>query len=389
MRRRLLAALLAAGVALGGTGLAMQDEIARVRAVLSLFDADRIVWNFSHMAEMFPSVTLRAPLHEPSPLPRSAVPAAMPAGFAAWVAERQVTSVLVLHDGEVAFEEYYLGTGPEDLRIGWSLSKSFLGTLTGLSVANGEIASLDDPVTGYVPELIGTAYDGATIRNVLNLATGVEFDEDYDRFWSDINRMGRLLALGGSLDRFVAGFDSRWADPGFAYHYVSIDTHVLGMVLRGATDRTVPELMNERLFIPLKLDTDPVYLTDTAGHAFVLGGLNLTTRDYARFAQMVLDDGRAGGTQIVPAAWVAEMGTISAPYGPGWKKGGGYGYQWRIPPDPRPGEVFARGVFGQYLWIDRGAGVAIVITAADRSYGRGETKDTSIEMLRAIVEAVS
>ena len=173
--------------------------IARVRAVLSLFDADRIVWNFSHMAEMFPSVTLRAPLHEPSPLPRSAVPAAMPAGFADWVAERQVTSVLVLHDGEVAFEEYYLGTGPEDLRIGWSLSKSFLGTLTGLSVANGEIASLDDPVTGYVPELIGTAYDGATIRNVLNLATGVEFDEDYDRFWSDINRMGRLLALGGSL----------------------------------------------------------------------------------------------------------------------------------------------------------------------------------------------
>ncbi len=388
MSRRLVVLLLAAALAIGGAGFVLRDEARRLVALNTLFDPDRVVQNFSHMDALFNTVPMPAPVHEPSPLPRAAAGARMPAGFADWVAERHVTSVVVLRRGEVVFEEYYLGTGRGDLRVSWSLGKSFLGTLFGISVHNGEIASLDDPVTKYAQELVGSAYDGATIRNVLTMASGVAFDEDYGDFWSDINKMGRVIALGGSLDRFAAGIDTRVADPGSGYRYVSMDTHVLGMVLRGATGQTIPELMNARIFLPLKLERAPYYLADSTGTAFVLGGLALTTRDYARFGQLVLDGGRAGEAQVVPEAWIEEMTRPSAPKGANGGPGGGFGYQWWIPQDPRPGEVYARGYYGQLLWIDRSAEVVIAVTAADNANRADGVHRINREMMRAIVEEI-
>lgn len=389
MRRRLaVLALAALGLGVGVGGLALREEIARLVAVNTLFAPEKIVENFSHMDALFRSVPMPAPTHVPSPLPRAPAPASLPAGFADWVAERHITSVVVLHRGEVAFEEYYLGTGPGDLRISWSMGKSVLAALFGISVLNGEIASIEDPVTKYAPALAGSAYEGVSIRNLLNMASGVAFDEDYDDFWSDINRMGRVVALGGSLDEFAAGIDSRAGAPGAAFRYVSIDTHVLGMVLRGATGRRIPALASERLFTPLRLEATPYYLTDSDANAFVLGGLGLTSRDYARFGQMVLEDGRVGGVEVVPEVWVAEMTAPSAPAAPGARDGGGYGYQWWIPPAGGRAEVFARGVYGQYIWIDRARDAVVVVTAADRGYRRAGVHRGNIDMLRAIVEAV-
>src|SRR5699024_857552 len=153
------------------------------------------------------------------------------------------------------------------------------------------IEDIDEPVTKYVPALVGTAYDGATIRNVLQMASGVRFNEDYLDYDSDINRMGRVLALGGSMDEFAAGLTARERPPGQAWQYVSIDTHVIGMVVRGATGRSVIDLMAEKLVQPMGLEAAPFYVTDGYGTAFVLGGLNMPTRDYARFGQMFLQNG--------------------------------------------------------------------------------------------------
>ena len=388
MGRRLLVALLAAVLVTGGGCGLTGDGVGRLFAVKDLFDADQVVQYFSSMDTMFESVPMRASAQAPSPLPRAAAPATMPKGFADWVAARDVTSIVVLRRGEVVFEEYYLGTGPDDLRIGWSLAKSFLGTLVGISVQNGEIASLDDPVTTYAPVLAGSAYDGVSIRNALHMASGVDFNENHQQLWSDINRMGWAIAVGGSLDDIAAGIDKRAAKPGAGYNYVSMDTHVLGMVLRGATGKRIPELMNARIFRPLRLERDPYYLVDSTGNAFVAGGLALTTRDYARFGQMVLDDGRAGGRQIVPASWIDEMTRPSAPPGPNGGPGGGFGYHWWVPKNSRPGTVFSRGLFGQLLWIDPSAGVVIVVTAADRREGDSGIGRSKQQMMRAIVRQV-
>ena len=364
-------------------GIWKREEIALLLAVNSLFDADRIVQNFSNMDAAFLHVELPRGDGPVSPLPAGTA-LTMPAAYDAWVADRSVTSVLVLQDGAIVHEAYYQGTEPGDRRISWSMAKSYLSALFGVLVDEGAIASLDDPVTDYAPMLRGGAYDGATIRNVLQMSSGVLFDEDYLDYDSDINRMGRVLALGGKMDDFAAGLTERFVDAGAEWKYTSIDTHVVGMVARGATGRSVPDLMTEKLVQPLGLEQSPLYLTDGVGVAFVLGGLNITTRDYARFGQMILQDGMWQGHQVVPADWVAASTVPSARTEAGRS---GYGYQWWIPVGARPGGVMGRGIYGQYLYIDDQAQTVIVVTAADRQFRDEGVHAGNVDMLRAIVAA--
>ncbi len=268
------------------------------------------------------------------------------------------------------------------MRISWSVAKSLLSALFGIVQAEGAIASLDDPVEKYAPTLIGSAYEGVSIHDILTMSSGVAFNEDYLDFYSDINKMGRVLALGGSMDDFAAGLTVRAAEPGSRWHYVSIDTHVLGMVIRGATGRDIPELMEEKLLAPLGLEADPVMLTDGDGVSFVLGGLNLRTRDYARVGQMVLQGGAWQGMQIVPADWIA---TSTSPQA---ADGSAYGYQWWIPANAAPGEVMARGIYGQYIYINPGLGVVIAVNAADRGFEDAGVGDANVAMLRAIAQGL-
>ncbi|GAB4536445.1 MAG: serine hydrolase [Ruegeria sp.] len=365
-------------------GVWKREEIQRLLAVNSLFSEEKIVHNFSHMDHAFLTV----------PLPRGDGPTwqlpygpayDLPEGGRDWIEERAVTSLLVMQDGQIRFEEYYLGTGPDDRRISWSMAKSYLSALFGIVMNEGAIASLDDPVVKYAPKLKGSAYESATIRNVLNMASGVTFDEDYLDPNSDINRMGRVVALGGELDDFAASLKDSFAAPGEVWQYVSIDTHVVGMVIRGATGRSIPDLLTEKIVQPLGLERDGYYVTDGAGVAFVLGGLNFTTRDYARFGQMILQNGLRDGRQIVPADWIAESTWPSAPTEPGKI---GYGYQWWIPVGAHEGEFLARGVYGQYMYFDQPRGVLIVATGADRKFREPGVNEQNIEMFRKIAQSL-
>jgi CubicO group peptidase (beta-lactamase class C family) len=373
--------LLALVLASATVAILKREELQRLMVVNTIFDEDKVVANFSNMDAAF----LHSPLpgqSAPSPLPPGP-PLTLPAGMANWIVARRVTSLVVLRNGELVHESYYLGTGPNDQRISWSLGKSFISALAGVVVAEGAIASLDDPVTDYVPRLAGGAYDGATVRNVLQMSTGVTFDEDYLDYHSDINRMGRVLALGGLMDDFAAGLTETFTAPGTDWQYVSIDTHVLGMVIRGATGRSVVDLMGEKITGPLGLDTQPYYLTDGAGVAFALGGLNMTTRDYAKFGQMMAQRGRWKGQQIVPEDWVLTSTTASAPTGPDEY---GYGYQWWMPRDARPREYMGRGIYGQYLYINEQANVVVALTAADPDFRDRAIQNENIYWFRKIAD---
>ncbi len=377
MLKRILKGLAVLAVILAALAVWKREEITRLMAVNSLFAPDRIVQNFSHMDRLFLHRSLSRGDGPVSPLPPGS-PAALPPEAVQWIADRSVTGLVMLKNGQLVHESYYLGTGPEDLRISWSVAKSFLAALFGVVQAEGAIASLDDPVETYAPALKGSAYEGASIRDVLTMSSGVAFNEDYLDFWSDINKMGRVLALGGSMDGFAAGLKTREAEPGSRWHYVSIDTHVIGMVIRGATGKDIPELLESRILAPLGLEAAPYYVTDGLGEAFVLGGLNLRTRDYARFGQMILQGGQWQGQQVVPADWVQAMTTPQA------KDGTLYGFQWWIPPNPAPGEVMAQGVYGQYIYIDPGRGVVIAVNSADRGFEDPGVYDGTIAMLRKL-----
>jgi CubicO group peptidase (beta-lactamase class C family) len=374
-------ALVLAAVAVG---LWKHEEIARLWAVNGLFDEARIVGNFSDMQGAFLTVPVPRGDGPVSDLPQG--PAmTLPEGVQSWIEARDVTSLLVLHRGRIVHESYHEGTTAEDRRISWSIAKSFLSALFGIALYEGHIASLSDPVTRYVPALTASAYDGVSIRNLLQMTSGVVFDEDYLDYHSDINRMGRVLALGGRMDDFAAGLTMRAAEPGERWKYVSIDTHVLAMVLRAATGRALPDLLSDKIIQPLGFEATPYYLADGDGVAFALGGLNMTTRDYARFGLMVAQMGRYGDRQVVPQDWIAPSTTPSAPTPEGGLQ---YGYQWWMPSDARDGEVFGQGIYGQYLYIDRARDAVIVVTAADRRFREPGVRSGNIAMLRRLAGAL-
>ena len=379
MRRWLLGAGLALVIASAAIGFWKREEMARLMAVNTLFAEDRIVWNFSHMAELFRTVPIPVD-GAPEPLPEG--PAmVLPEGWQDWLDRRAVTGVVVLHDGAVVHEGYHMGTAREDARISWSVAKSYLSALFGILHAQGAIESLEDPVVRYAPTLKGGAYDKARVIDVLQMSSGVSFDEDYLDFWSDINKMGRVLALGSSMDGFTADLSGTFAEPGAQWQYVSIDTHVLGMVLRGATGRDIASLMGEHVLGPLGAYGEPRYITDGYGVAFVLGGLLLTTRDYARMGEMFRQDGVFMGRQIVPADWARASTTPSARTAPGdWQ----YGYQWWIADDAPEGEFMARGTYGQYVYVDKASGVVIALNAADRAFRQAGADDDALQMFRRV-----
>lgn len=377
-------ALVLAAVLLAGLAIWKREEVTRLLAVNSLFSEDKIVRNFSHMDRAFLVKHMGRGDGDISPLPPGPV-LTLPADVERWITDRSVTALVVLKDGKTVFEQYYLGTEPEDLRISWSVAKSYLSALFGILLAEGRIDSLQDPVTKYAPTLASSAYGSARIIDVLQMSSGVTFNEDYLDFYSDINRMGRTLALGGSMDDFAAALRDTDAAPGDHWQYVSIDTHVIGMVIRGATGRTIPDLLEEKILRPMGLEAAPYYITDGFGTAFVLGGLNLRTRDYARFGQMYLQDGQWNGQQIVPADWVRASTIASAKTPPGDTR---YGYQWWIPADGE-NEYFARGIYGQYIYINRATGVVIATNGADRLFREDGAFDQNLAAFRRISDTAA
>lgn len=361
-----------------------REQIMRLLAVNSLFSEEKIIVNFSNMEGAFLTTPVARGDGPTAELPYGP-DASLPVQVEAWTQGRDVTALVVLKDGEIVHESYYKGTTADDLRISWSVAKSYLSALVGVLLDEGVIGSIDDPVVQYAPALEGGAYASATIRNVLQMSSGVVFDEDYLDQSSDINRMGRVLALGGSMDDFAADLSETFAPAGAQWTYVSIDTHILSMVVRGAAERPIAELLSKKIIAPMGLEHAPYYLTDGFGTAFVLGGLNLSTRDYARMGQMFLQMGEYNDRQIVPRDWVAASTAASAPTA---ANAIGYGYQWWIPRGAAEGEFMARGIYGQYVYVNRARGVVIATNAADRKFRDEGVSEQNIAIFRAIADGI-
>jgi len=374
-------------------------KIQNLHTVITLFDEDKIVHNFSHMHESMFSIELDSDVPAIA-LPKNIKPIVdkyrwenQEKSIEDYLASTTTTSLLVLHNGEIVHEQYRLGTQAMDTRISWSMSKSFLSALFGIAVDN-QLIDLNKTVTDYVPELVDSAYKEVPLIDVLNMASGVEFNEDYLDFDSDINRMGRSLGLGKSMDKFAGSLKTQEQKPGTHRYYVSIDTHVLGMVLRKATGKNIKELFEKQLWSKLSPEGKAYFLTDSYETAFVLGGLNLTTRDYAKFGELFRNKGQWNGKSVIPESWVIRSTANNAPLPANTSIDTfGYGYQWWVP-ENSDGEFFAGGIYGQFIYVNPKKNVVIVKTSAHREFrddgnaGR-DVKHETIEMFRAITEGLS
>ncbi len=352
----------------------MTDWITRN---IRIFGGGPQVENFRQMSTVYPVRVIRRAA-SPSPLPQGAR-VELPTSFdfqgrtldtAEFLAEMETTGLIVLQGGRVVFEDYWLGNDATTQTIGWSMSKSFVSALIGIAIGEGAIASVEDPVTRYAPELAGGAYDGVRLKDVLQRSSGARWNEDYNDPNSDVHAYSRVMVEAGSLDAFAAGL-VRERPPGTFNRYNSTDTHVLGLVLRRATRRSLAEYLRDKLWAPLGMEADGFWMVDGAGAEMAGVGLNAVLRDYARLGCCYLGGGAWNGVQVVPNDWVKASVTPDAPHlRPGPRasadRSAGYGYQWWVPDDS--GAYNAAGVYNQYVWVDPATRTVIAKTSAYRRF---------------------
>lgn len=264
-------------------------------------------------------------------------------------------ALLIMKDGKIVYENYRNNTSETDHFIGWSMTKSIISILVGIAYEEGRIKSLDEDVTDYLPELKDGAYLGVTIRQVLGMRSGVDYEERYDFGNPGLAARNHILALVKNVDRFVepAKTIQRAHEPGEIFAYKTIDTAVLGLLIeRVSGGGTLASYMAKYLWEPLGAESDGFFIMDGqpgVGREFAGAGFNATLRDFARIGTLMLDNGSIDGKQIVSPEWVKLSTTSVGPeddeFGPG-----GYGYQWWTVANS---DAYAAiGLQGQYIYID-------------------------------------
>lgn len=395
-------AVLVVGIAL--LAFLNKGRIDRAATAATLFSGAEQYENFNRMHEMFPSAEM-TPAETVFEF-GTGTSVTMPTSFTykgqvvdtqTFLSDTDTAALLVLKDGNVVFEEYWLTGGRDVTWLSMSVAKSFVSALVGIAVSEGDIESIQDPVTTYVPELAESAYAGVSIKDVLQMSSGARWNEDYSDQNSDINRFGRIFALGGSMNEF-AGTLERERAPGTYNLYNSADTQVLGMLLVNATGRSITEYMQEKLWQPLGAESRAHWLLDSERMEMAFGGLNATARDYAKIGELYRLGGRFNGRQIVPTEWVSASVTPDAPHlmpgkdNPASDFELGYGYQWWIP-EGDEGEYSAIGVYNQFVFVNPTRGTVIVKLSANSDYGVSNDESSyreieTIEFFRAINESL-
>ena len=302
------------------------------------------------------------------------------------------SALLILKNGEIQFEQYWL-TGGEDVQwMSMSVAKSFISALVGIAIRDGHINNIEEAISDYVPELKNSPYNNVRIKDVLQMSSGASWDENYSDPESDINRWAKIFALGGSFDEFIQTLSNDF-EPGTINHYNSMDTQALGMLVNRATGKSITNYMTEMLWHPMGAVNEGYWLLDSEGMEMAFAGLNATARDYAKFGELYRLDGELNGQQIVPKSWVKDSIT---PDGPHLTPGDnplsdyplGYGYQWWVPGGDE-GEFMAIGVYNQMIYVAPESSMVIVKLSANSSYGTAEDTDMAseletIEFFRAI-----
>lgn len=267
----------------------------------------------------------------------------------------RAAGVLIVQDGKILAERYGLGRKPEDRWTSFSIAKSVTSTLVGAAIQDGYIASVRDPVTKYLPQLTGSAYDGVTIEELMTMASGIQWNEHYDDPESDFNKYA--TDLSPDLLKALAR-RPRAQPPGQKFAYSTFDATVTGAIVMAATGKPLSQYLSEKIWAPFGMEQDGIWMTSQSGQD--IGGIcfSATLKDYARFAMFMLDDGVIRGKRVLPKGWVAQatrphLTTSFAPFG--------YGYFWWT----RPAGVYQGiGIFGQALYVDPSRRLIIVVQSA-------------------------
>lgn len=364
-------------------------------------------WAVANMNELVPVRFIRRTA-TPSPLPRAlrtGIDAVTftPIGGAAKMTWAQsldanyTDAIVVLHNGRIVYERYFGIMTPEQRHIAYSVTKSLVATIAASLIVEGK---LDDkaPVSRYVPELAQSGFGDATIRQLLDMTTTLDYTEDY----TDANAsVWRAARADGLLPR-PPGYDGpdtnygylqtvkKTGPHGVRFTYRTVNTDALGWVLARVTGKRLADLLAERIWTPLGMESDAYVLVDSVGTEFAGGGLNLVLRDMARFGEMMRLGGKWNGKQVIAKAAIEdiERGGKKEDFAPaGYKTLPGWSYRnmWWVSHNAH-GAYMARGIHGQGIYVDPKAGMVIARFASHPMAGNVNLDPTTLPAFQALAE---
>ena len=324
--------------------------------------ADDLLWTqaeredrFAHMDRLFPVNRIA---HGPKVYPLSpGKPLTLTINgdsLQALMQRDRLAGVLVLQDGKVRLESYALGADRSTHWTSFSMTKSITSTLVGTALHDGSIHGIDDPVTQYLPEMRGSAYDGVTIRQLLTMTSGVRWVEDYDAPVSDNVRLYSTPVQPGkdTVTEYMRKLP-RESAPGTHWVYKTGETDLTGALVRRATGKSLSQLVQQNIWQRFGMESDAYWIAED-GKEYGGSGISATLRDWGRFGELV----RLGGKGVVSDTWFTEATRTQQPIG---EAGRGYGYQWWTYND---GSYAALGIFGQSMLIDPTRKLVIVTQGA-------------------------
>ena len=289
---------------------------------------------------------------------------------------QSVAGLLVIRDGKIIYERYGLGNNGDSKWISFSVAKSVVSMLIGAAIQDGYIASVDEKVTHYLPRLKGSSYDQSSIVNLLQMASGVQWNEDYADPESDVAAASWETI---NLYKYLQN-KPRHAEPGEKFNYNTAETNLVGTLLRSAIGNNLSTYLSEKIWQPFGMESDGSWnLTEPGGGEFGGCCINATLRDYGRIGLFALADGRlADGTEVLPSDWMRESTKPS-------KNNEGYGYFWWL--DGK--RIFsASGLSGQGIYIDRGEKLVIALQSARPTAGDDAGWAWEDSLFEAITEAI-
>ena len=283
-----------------------------------------------------------------------------------YISRNRVAGLLVLKSGRVCFEHYEFGNDASTRWMSMSMAKSISSALVGVAIQDGLIGSIEDPITKYLPELAGSGYDGVSIRHVLQMTSGVRWDDTHTDPASERRKMLELQIAQkpGAILRYIASLP-RIAEPGTVWNYSTGETHIVGALVRAATGRWVSDYLSEKIWSKCGMEADATWWLESPQGLEVAGsGVSATLRDYARFGLFMMNGGMIDGRAVLAPGWEQDSG---APREIGGTRIN-YGYMWWPVPAAdgslADGAFSARGIFGQFIYINPREQVIVAVISA-------------------------
>jgi CubicO group peptidase (beta-lactamase class C family) len=356
-----------------------------------------LVGSHSHLDAVFEGHVIRKAV-TPSRLTRVAEPAIrwdfQGAVFTLddYLGRNPATGLLVARGDTIYVERYQYGRNDHHRFTSHSLAKTVTSMLIGIAIAEGRIRSVDDVAAVYVPALADTEYGRTPLRHLLQMSSGILFVENYSGA-DDVTTLAASTFLqwdaGGVAA--VTPFNKRVRPSGTVFAYASVETQVLGLVLRNAVGRPVSNYLEEKIWQPIGAEADATWLVDREGQEATYCCLNAVLRDYARLGMLLAKDGNWRGRQIIPAAWIKDATTVRVDQ-PHLRPGVvtpsfGYGYQtWIFAGERR---MFALlGVRGQAIFVDPTSGLVMVHTAVRKRPSGDPGEREAVALWRGLVRSL-